>query len=88
MVALPTRAAVLALRVLRPRLQKREVVVEDVLDAEEHVAESGAPHQRRQRRRHADAIGEVIALDDVVDVVEAGVDDRPAQRLEARDVRA
>ena len=32
------------------RLEEREVLVEDVLDAEEHVAESGAPHQRRQRR--------------------------------------
>ena len=44
------RAAVLAPRVLRARLEEREILVEHVLDAEEHVAESGAPHQRRQRR--------------------------------------
>ena len=36
-------------RVLGRRLQKREVVFEDVLDAEEHVAEAGPAHQRRQR---------------------------------------
>ena len=37
--------------VLGARLQERQVVLEDVLDAEEHVAEPGPPHQRRQRRR-------------------------------------
>ena len=50
-VALPTRAA--ASRAARswPRaLQEAEVVVEDVLDAEEDVAEAGLAHQRRQRR--------------------------------------
>ena len=35
--------------VLRSRFQKREVLVEDVLDAEKHVAESRLAHQRRQR---------------------------------------
>ena len=44
---------VLVPAVLRARLQEREILVEDVLDAEEHVAESGLPHQRRQRRRRA-----------------------------------
>ena len=42
--------AALALRVLgRRALQEREVLVEHVLDPEEHVAEPGLPHQRRQR---------------------------------------
>ena len=86
MVALPTlrppsRSAFFALR-----LEEREVLVENVLDAEEHVAEPGRAHGRRQvvaaggdRARHA--------LDDVVDVVEAGGDDRVAQAPEARDVQ-
>ena len=67
-------------------LQERQVLVEDVLDAEEDVAEarlaaSAAPACAPccgDRRGHR--------LDDVVDVVEAGVDDRAAQRLEPRDV--
>jgi len=60
-------ASVLARAVLRARLEERQVVVEDVLDAEEHVAEAGPPHQGRQflavrgdRRGHA--------LHEVVDV--------------------
>ena len=32
-----------------PRFQETEVLVENVLDAEEHVAEPGPPHERRQR---------------------------------------
>ena len=69
------RAAAFALGVLRARLEEREVLVEDVLDAEEHVAEPGRAHAARQlvaargdRARHA--------LDDVVDVVQARGDDR------------
>ena len=65
------RAAALALRVLGGRAQEVEVVVQDVLDAEEHVAEAGLPHQRRQRRRRASAIAEVIAWTDVIDLVAA-----------------
>ena len=75
-------ASALARRVLRARLQEVEIVVEDVLDAEKHVAEPCLAHQRRQlltvrgdRRRHP--------LHHVVDVVEAGVDNRLAQRREA-----
>ena len=41
-----SRAAAFALRVLGPGLEKRQVLIEDVLDAEEHVAESRAAHQR------------------------------------------
>jgi len=74
--------SVLARPVLRVRLQEREVVVEDVLDPEEDVAEAGLPHQRREHlavrrdgRRHP--------LHHVVDVGEAGVDDGFAQQLEA-----
>ena len=51
--ALPTGAAAFALGVLRARPQEVEVVGQHVLDAEEHVAEPGAAHQRRQRRRRA-----------------------------------
>ena len=84
-VALPDGPAVFAPRVLGARLEEREIVVEHVLDAEEHVAESGAAHQRRQRRA---VLGERRGhrLDDVVDVVQAAVDDRLAERLEAADV--
>ena len=60
-VALPTRAAAFALRVLRRGPQEREVLIEHVLDAEEDVAEAGRAHQRRQRRRRGCAIAEVIA---------------------------
>ena len=48
-----------ALRVLGRRLEEGEIVLEHVLDAEEHVLEAGALHQRREafamrgkRRRH------------------------------------
>ena len=50
------------------RLQERQVLVEDVLDAEEHIAETGLAHQRRQlarRARHRRG----HRLDEVVDVV-------------------
>ena len=50
--------------VLGARLEKRQVLLEDVLDPEEHVPEAGAPHQRGQRspcggdrRRHRPARG-------------------------------
>ena len=53
---------------------------------EEHVAEPRPAHQRRQRLA---VVGDRRGhrLHDVVDVVEAGVDDGAAQRLEARDVQ-
>jgi len=77
---------VLARAVLRAGLQEREVVLEDVLDPEKHVAETGLPHQgrellavRRNRGRHP--------LHHVIDVGEAGVDDRLAEDLEALDVQ-
>ena len=47
-VALPTVRPSSRCGVLGRRAQEREVVVEHVLDAEEHVAEAGAPHQRGQ----------------------------------------
>ena len=53
--------ALLMPAVLRARLQKREVLVEHVLDAEKHVAEAGPPHQRRQRARRAPRSDAVIA---------------------------
>ena len=74
-----------AFRVLRLRPQERQVLVQHVLDPEEHVPKSGAPHRRRQSSP-ADAIAG-HPLDDVVDVVEAGGDDGIAQRLEPRDVQ-
>ena len=78
-------APAFALGVLGRRAQEREILVEDVLDAEEDVAEAGAAHERRERGAVArDRRGH--RLDDVVDVVQAGVDDRAAQCFEARDV--
>ena len=67
--------------ILRAGFQEGKVLLQHVLDAKEHVAEAGLLHQRRERgavtgegRRHA--------LHDVVDVVEAGLDDGAAQCLE------
>ena len=50
-VALPTRRPLLACGILCAGAQERQVLLEDVLDAEEHVAEPGRAHQRRERRR-------------------------------------
>ena len=82
MLALPTRPPTLPLRVLRTGAEKAQVGVEHVLDPEEHVAEAGGAHlageivaSGEHRRRHA--------LDDEVDVVQAGIRDPPAQRAEA-----
>ena len=84
-VAFPTRAPVLVAPVLRVRLQEAEVLGQDVLDPEEHVAEARAAHPGRElvavvgdRRGHR--------LHHVLDVVEAGFDDRIAERAEALDV--
>ena len=54
------RAAVHAARVLGARLEKGEILVEHVLDPEEHVAKSRAPHERRQLAP-CSASGDVIA---------------------------
>ena len=79
--ALPTVRPSARCAFLADALRKARSVGQHVLDAEEHVAEPGAPHQRRERgavlgerRRHR--------LDDVVGVVEAALDDRLAQPLE------
>jgi len=44
----PRPAPALARPVLRVRVEKRQVVVQDILDAEKDVPESGALHQRRE----------------------------------------
>ena len=71
--------------VFRACFQEDEIVVEDVFDPEEHVAKPRTPHQRRQRisagrdrRRHA--------LDQVVNAMQARIDDRVTERLEPIDV--
>ena len=64
-----------------------EIILQNVLDAEKDVAEAGLAHQRRQRLAvHGDRRGH--RLHGVVDVVQAGIDDGVAQRLEAADVEA
>ena len=69
-------ACVVALPTVRP-LQECKILIDDILDTQEHVAESGAPHQRGQViARGRD--GGRHALNDVVDVGEPGVDDRLA----------
>ena len=80
-------AALLVLRVLGRRLEEAEVVLEHVLDPEEHVAEAGLTHQRRQRRA---VVGDRRRrrLDRVLELVQPGVDDRLAQRREALARRA
>ena len=78
-------AAVLAAGVLRRGFEEREILVEDVFDAEEHVAEARAAHQRRKRRAML-RDGRRHRLDDVIQVVEAAVDDRATERLEPLDI--
>ena len=72
--------------VLGPGAEEAEIVVQDVFDPEEDVAEARPAHERRQcgavsgdGRRHG--------LHEVVEVVEAGVDDGAAERLEPPDVQ-
>ena len=87
-------AAIVALPTVRPcsrraflacAFRKREVVVQHVLDAEEHVAEPGAAHQRSQGRAVlGDGCGH--RLHAVLQVVEVVIDDRAAERLEPPDV--
>src|SRR5687767_8798790 len=74
-------AAVLSSSVFRAGLEELEIAFENILDTQKHVPKSGALHQRRQRptmlgerRRHR--------LNEILDVVEPGVDDRMAQRFE------
>ena len=86
-VALPTDAPALAPRVLGAGLEERQILVEDVLDAEEHVAEPRLAHQRRERvAARGDRGGH--RLHEVVDIVKARGDDGAAERLEPRDVQA
>ena len=65
-------AAAFALRVLRARAQERELLVQDVLDAEKHVAEARPLHQRRERLAVI-RDGRGHPLDHVVDVLEPGM---------------
>ena len=53
---------------------------------EEDVAEPGPAHEGRERRPVA-RDGRGHALHQIVDVVETGVDDRAAERLEPADVQ-
>ena len=84
-VAFPILRPALAPAVLRAGFEERQVLLEDVLDAQEHVAKSRLSHQRRQ-------VGPVIGnrrghgLDQVLHVVQAGVHDRAAERLEPGDI--
>ena len=48
-VALPVLRPVFAKLVLGGRLQECKIIFQNVLDPEEHVAESSLAHQRRQR---------------------------------------
>jgi len=76
---------VVAARVLRGRPQERQVLVEDIFDAEEDIAESRASHEGRQRGA---VLGEGRShrLHDVLEIVEAVVYQRFAQRFEAPNV--
>ena len=82
----PGVSPALAPRVLGGRAQEHQVLLEDVFDPEEDVSESRFAHQRRQA---VAAIGDrrCHRLDDVMNVVEPGVDDRPAQGLEPLDIQ-
>ena len=79
------RAAVLVPAILRVGLQEAEVIRQDVLDSQEHVAKAGAPHLGRERLA---VIGDRRGhrLHHVLDLLQARLDDRLAERLEALDV--
>ena len=86
-VALPRLPPSSRERVLGGGAEEFEIVVEDVLDAEENVAEAGAAHERRQGFTVA-GDGRGHGLDEVVELVEPGVDDGFAQGLEAAHVES
>ena len=72
---------------LAAAFRKCEIVLQNVFDPEKDVAESRLAHQRRQRlAMHRDGRGH--RLHGVDDVVQAGIDDGLAERLEALDVEA
>jgi|GEM_PF-4350661 len=82
---IPNLFSMFALRVFRRGIEEGKVAFEDVLDAEKHVSKAGLPHKRRERvsvicdgRRHT--------LDEIIQVVEAGIDDGSAQLLEAPNI--
>ena len=77
--------ALLLPAVLRPGLQERQVLVEHVLDAEKHVAESGPAHERREHLA-VGRNGRGHRLHQIVEIVQARGDDRLAERLESRHV--
>ena len=67
--------------VLCARLQEREILVQDVLDAEKDVSESGLLHQRRKRLAVRGNRGS-HCLHEVVDPVQSGGNDRATELLE------
>ena len=67
-------------------MQKAKIRFDNVFDAQKHVTETGLAHQRRKRLAViCDRRGH--RLDRVIDRVQAGLDDRVAQPLEAFDVQ-
>jgi hypothetical protein len=75
-------AAVIAPGVFCAGLEEREIVLENILDPQEDIPEPRALHQGRQRRtmlgqrrRHR--------LNEILDVIEPGIDDGLAQQREA-----
>src|SRR5215469_4082753 len=77
--------ALLARAILGAGAEELQIVFEDVLDAQKYVLEAGLTHQRSQG---FPVIGDGRGhpLDEVLQVVQPGLDDRPAERLKTVDV--
>jgi hypothetical protein len=83
---IPRLPPVLALTVLGFGSEEPQVLFKDVLDAEEDVAEAGLPHQPGEPLA-AVGDGRGHRLDGVLEVVQPGVNNRPAERLEPPHVK-
>src|SRR5437773_12370134 len=72
---------------LGARAKEAEVRIEDVFDPEEDVAKARLSHQYCQLFAVVGDTGS-HCLDDVVNTVQLGLNDLPAQRLESLDVQS
>src|SRR5215467_6250945 len=77
--------SILAPGVLRAGLEELQVILDDVLDAEEDVAKPGLTHQRSERVAMV-CNGRGHRLDGVIYVIEPGIDYRPAEAFEPPDI--
>src|SRR5215471_18985904 len=77
---------VLAGAILGAGAQELQIVLQNILDAQENVLEARAAHQGSQGLAVV-GDGGSHALDEVLNVVQTSVDNRPAQRLKTVNVK-